>query len=442
MSGNKLFAGVVAISLGLTAVQAVSAAAPAKPTAPASDSGVTLTGKYTLKNPKELGNGIKLSIGSSLVHLPGDPDNIFYSTADRGPNGEVQVGKEKRRTFPLEKYTPSIYKIELKNGDIHVLEEIPLKLATGTDPITGTSLISGVSNLPKEDETPYDAKGIKQLTYDPYGLDLEGIAYSPQDNTFWLCDEYRPSLVQVKRDGTIIQRLMPAGMAKQFEGASYVYVRDMLPAVYAKRIPNRGFEGVAITPDGKWMYAVVQNALANPDLDTGKKSRTMRIIKIDLKQMKVVGEYAYLADSAKAYEGLKQFDIVVSDLYAVNEHTLLVDERDKYAGAEAKLKKVYKIDLSQATNILGKYDAAQPGKQTLEQMSEADMAKAGIVSPKKSLLVDILKFGYPYEKIEGISLVNGKTLAIVNDNDFGIDNTTQTGVGTELWTFELPTVLK
>lgn len=412
------------------------------PVRASNESQPTLIGKYRLANPEELGKGIKMSVGSSLLHIPGDPENVFYSTADRGPNGEVKVGEEKRRTFPLDTYTPSIYKIEVVDGKINVLERISLKLANGTDPVTGTNLISGVSNLPKEDEVPYDETGQKQLAYDPYGLDLEGLAYNKNDDTFWLCDEYRPSLVQVKRDGTILQRLIPAGMAEKITDAPHVPIKDILPGIYSKRIQNRGFEGVSITPDGKWMYAIMQNSLANPDDNAGKNSRIMRIIKIDLTNLKVVAEFPYVADSAKNYDGLKQFDIVASDLYAINEHVLLIDERDKYAGEEAKLKKVYKLDLSKATSILGQYDEAKKGEPLLEQMDIDQLKEKGVVLAEKTEVLDMLKFDYPFEKVEGISLVNNHILAVINDNDFGIENTTQTNVATEMWMFEVGDITK
>lgn len=101
-----------------------------------------LTGKYKLKAP-DLAEGIKMGVGSSLTHLPGDPENVFYSTADRGPNGELTVGDKTLRTFPIPTYTPTIYKIEIKDGLISILDQFPLKV-NGTDPVSGTSSITGL----------------------------------------------------------------------------------------------------------------------------------------------------------------------------------------------------------------------------------------------------------------------------------------------------------
>ncbi|MFC5704092.1 esterase-like activity of phytase family protein [Cohnella faecalis] len=396
-----------------------------------------LTGKYKLNAPN-LADGIKMGVGSSLTHLPGDPDNVFYSTADRGPNGQIEVGGKTVRTFPLQDYTPTIYKIEIKDGEINILDQFPLKVQ-GTDPVTGKANVTGLPNIKGRDEAPYDAKGEKELAYDPYGLDIEGLAYNPKDDTFWISDEYGPSIVHVKRDGTIIERIVPKGWAAQ-ASASLVPSRETLPAVYNKLRQNRGAESVGITPDGKYMFMAMQNALRNPD-KAMDNSRQVRIIKFDLATLNPVAEYAYLLEDAGAFDKLAQADIVVSDLVAVNENTLLIDERDKFAGDKAQLKRIYSIDLSNATNILGKYDDAAAAGKTLEQLTVAELKANGILPAAKRTVLDAVEFKFPYEKIEGLSLVNGNTLVIVNDNDFGIDSTTPEN-GTELWTFKLPYTIK
>lgn len=385
-----------------------------------------------------LAPGIKMGIGSSLTHLPGDPENVFYTTADRGPNGQVDVNGKTRRTFPVADYTPTIYKIQITNGEIKIIDQIPLKV-NGTDPVTGKASITGLPNIKDRDETPYNGKAEKELAYDPYGLDIEGIAYNSKDDTFWLSDEYGPSIVHVKRDGTIIERIVPKGWAAQLS-TPLVPAREMLPAVYNKLRQNRGAESVGITPDGKYMFMAMQNALRNPDKSMDN-SRQVRIMKFDLATLKPVAEYAYILEDATQFKDLAQSDIVISDMVAVNENTLLIDERDKFSGDKAQVKRIFAIDLSKATNILGKYDDTAAVGKTIEQMTLKDLETNRISSPSKRTVLDSVEFKYPYEKIEGLSLVNGNTLVIVNDNDFGIDSTTPEN-GTELWTFKLPYTIK
>lgn len=396
-----------------------------------------LTSKYKLNAP-DLAKGVKMGIGSSLTHLPGDPDNVFYTTADRGPNGEVDVKGTTVRTFPLVDYTPTIYKIEIKDGQINILDQFPLKL-NGINPATGKANISGLPNIKGRDEVPFDAKAEKELAYDPYGLDVEGLAYNPKDDTFWVSDEYGPSLAHVKRDGTLIERIVPKGWSAQVS-TPLVPARETLPAVYNKLRQNRGAEAVGITPDGRYMFTAMQSPLRSPNKESDN-SRQLRIVKFNLETLEPVAEFAYLAEDAKGFKGLKQSDIVISDLVVVDENTLLIDERDKNAGDKAQLKRIYSIDLSNATNILGKYDDTKAAGKTLEQMTPAELKAQGILPPSKRTLLDLAAFKYPYEKVEGVSLVNGNTLVIVNDNDFGVDSSSPEN-GTELWTFKLPYSIK
>ena len=203
----------------------------------------------TLTNPPPLGNGINLGGFSGLTHVPSDPENVFYTITDRGPNQTV-TGQAR---FLIPTFTPTILKIEVVDNSINILAQIPLKLPQGTDPITGTALISGVSNILGLEEAPFDPNG-NPIPYDPYGLDTEGIAYNPRTGTFWLSEEYRPSLVEVNLDGTILRRLVPQGQASLFANAPNVPILDTLPAELAQRAQNRGLEGVAITPNGKYLY--------------------------------------------------------------------------------------------------------------------------------------------------------------------------------------------
>lgn len=389
----------------------------------------------TWNNPGALGKGISEGGFSGLTRIPGDPENVFYTLADRGPNG--QVGKDKLRTFPVEDFQPRIYKIKADGEKLDILETIKLQLPEGkTDAVTKSRYITGLPNMAGADEIPYDELGQKELSYDPDGLDLEGIAYSPADDTFWLADEYRPSLVQVKRDGTVLKRFVPFG-AKQALASAQTDIVELFPAFYNKRVPNRGFEGVTITPDGKTLYASIQSPLALPDQKTSDNSRNLRILKMDLSKQELVGEYVYYAENAASYEGIKQKDQVISDLYALSSNVVLVDERDKMAGKEAQVKRIYKSDFSKATNLLGTDYSAN-----LEAMPQDMLRQAGIVPVTKELIVDFVKLGYPHEKIEGIAAVDKRTIAIVNDNDFAVNYDEQgklslTGTPTQMHVVEL-----
>jgi hypothetical protein len=61
------------------------------------------------------------------------------------------------------------------------------------------------------------------------------------------------------------------------------------------------------------------------------------------------------------------------------------------------------------------------------------LQQAGIVFPTEKVILDLLEFGYPFAKVEGLALVEDN-LSVVNDNDFDVGGTDPT----QLWTFKLP----
>jgi len=412
------------LSMGLIAMVGIIALA-ALPALAANPKNPSLLNVAQLKNPPALGNGINMGGFSALTHLPDDPANVFYTMTDRGPNGSVKVNGVSQTAFPLPTFSPTILKIEVVGDAINILQHIPLQLAHGTDPITGTQRISGVSNIAGLDEAPYDMAG-NPLPYDPYGLDTEGIAYDGKTDTFWLSEEYRPSLIEVSRDGTILRRLVPHGEASLFTNAPNIPIVDTLPANFNLRVQNKGLEGIAVTPNGRYLYAALQGPLANPDDST---SRVLRIIQVDLSTLDTVQEFAYLTPDGSSFNPpVAQNKIFISDLAAIGNSTLLVDERD----SKNAIKNIVKINVAQATNILG-FTTFQ-GK-TLEQLSVPELQQAGIVTPTRSLILDLLQFGYPFQKVEGMTLV-GTQLSVVNDNDFDIGGTDPT----QLWTFNVPQI--
>ncbi|MFC5467959.1 esterase-like activity of phytase family protein [Cohnella suwonensis] len=379
-------------------------------------------GVYTWKNAPSLGLGLKEGGFSGMTHLPGDPDDVFYLIADRGPNGQITIDKSVNRTFPAQDYVPRFYKVQLVNDEVKILDTIKIKLPEGkTNAITKSRDTTGFSNI-ASDEKSYDNTGKTLLPLDPDGLDLEGISYSPSDDTFWISDEYRPSLLQIKRDGTIIGRYVPAGDKEKLKDAQ-APIFETIPAIYAKRIANRGFEGVTVSPDGKFLYASIQSPMAVPDKATGEASRNLRILKMDLSTKQFVGEYVYVAEDAKSFVNVSQKDVVISDLHALSADVILVDERDKNEGSAAQIKRVYKIDLSKATNILGKEISKELEGTSIDQLKSLNVNAA-----PKELVLDLTKLNYPFEKFEGLTVLNKNTILVANDNDFGVGEYDANGV--------------
>ncbi|KIO75676.1 hypothetical protein TH53_19540 [Pedobacter lusitanus] len=380
------------------------------------NNGETVTGNLTYPDMAEAAdpavlftasNGVKVyngGFGSAVAADPNDPA-VFYMLTDRGPNADGPA--ENIKIFGKPDFTPQIGKFRLKDGKLVLEQTILLKNAAGVN-------LNGLPNLPgagSSEETAIDLNGTV-LAPGPDGLDSEGLVRAA-DGSFWVSDEYGPHLVHFDPAGKTIERINPFG-----DGTG----GRKIPAVFARRKPNRGMEGLTITPDGKTLVGIMQSPMFNPSKAEVKGSVVLRILTFEI-ATGATKQYVYLMDNASLTG--------VSEILAVNSTTFLTLERDgDYGGAPtspATFKKVFKIDLSNATDISDAANGATGklfGGKTPEQLKDlAGIQGAGIVPVSKTEVLDLLKnlpTVYPHDKAEGMALVNGNTLVISNDDDFGV----------------------
>jgi hypothetical protein len=387
--------------------------------------------------------GVKITggaYGSSLYPVPGS-SNEYYGLTDRGPNVTAPDGVTKIE--PLPAFDPAIGKFKLVGTQAELEKVIPLKAANGT----GYNGL--VNSQASTGETIEDLNG-NVLPSSPNGYDSEGLV-ALKDGTFWVSDEYGPFITHFDKNGRQIGRLSP------FDAS--------LPAELAQRVPNKGMEGLTITPDGSTLVGMMQSALQTPDLGSAKPANvtTLRIVTYNLKT-KATHEYLYLLTDPKTNKG------AVSEITAESNTKFIVDERDGNFEPGA-FKQLYQIDITGATDVGPKstlagatYDAtkggllvgaATPQKSIDAYVAEATTAAAttllaavGITPVQKSAGVDLgalltkldpsgAFFGH--DKVEGVATTDGgKTLVVSNDNDFGIDGVTNLAAPWQLHAKTLP----
>jgi hypothetical protein len=370
-----------------------------------------------------LGNygGVQLtggSFGSAMTMVPGRSNEIF-GLEDRGPNVESADGFA---VEPKPSYDPSIARFVLEDGEAELVEEIPLRDSSGHP-------FSGLVN--SENPTGEKVENLKgaELAHDPDGYDPEGLVAMP-DGSFWVSDEYGPFITHFNSEGREIQRLSP------FNGA--------LPAELAKRVPNRGMEGLTLTPDGSTLVGMMQSSLQQADLGTtsGKKDTPTRIVTYNLRTHKT-HEYLFLLDEPVTNS------VANSEITALSNTTFLIDERDGNFPAAGGYKKLWEVNLEGATDV-GR-EAKVPGAvykeseggllingQTIEKTvlgektaeAKATLEADGIKPVSATLYLDVdalltalnpTNAFYDHDKVEGVAaLEGGRRLIISNDNDFGI----------------------
>ncbi|MEU9892530.1 esterase-like activity of phytase family protein [Streptomyces phaeochromogenes] len=339
-------------------------------------------------------------IGSDIY--PAGRKGEFWTVTDRGPNGQIKVAGEKRRTFPVPGFDPAIVKIRVSGGTVKVLDAIPITTSSGK-PVTG------LSNQNGRDEAPYSYDAKTPLSYNPNGLDTEGIVRA-EDGSFWLVDEYGPSLIHVSARGKILTRYVPKGLG--LTGADYRVV-EALPAVLLHRKINRGFEGLAQLPGGDLVMAV-QSPLSLPDTDAGEASLTTRLLRFSTKKQAVTAEYAYRFAPVNVVDPSEDdtSELKISSVVAVGRDRLLVEERtDKAARLQV-------VKLTRGADILGDKWDDDTTSPSLEQLD--DPAASGVPVLRKRLVVDLGTVKGVPGKIEGVARVDHDTLALINDNDFGM----------------------
>ncbi len=238
-------------------------------------------------------------------------------------------------------------------------------------------------------------------------LDSEGMRVSNDGRRVYISDEYGPYVYEFDRLSGV--RLRSFQVPESFFVANLSPVgNNEISGNTSGRTANKGMEGLAITPDGRTLVGIMQNALIQ-DADAGA-TKLLRIVTIDIASGRTTHQYAYLLTTGSG----------VSEIVALNNHELLVDELDGHGranGDAAKVKQLFKIDLNGAVDV-----------------SEMDGPTASTHAVNKTLFLDLVALlthngiaatDIP-AKIEGVAfgpdVCNGAkhfhTLWIANDNDF------------------------
>lgn len=246
-------------------------------------------------------------------------------------------------------------------------------------------------------------------------LDPEGFVVNPTTGHFYVSDEYGPSVYEFDRNGTFVKAFVtPAGLVPTTGGTA-----DFAgTANTAGRRSNRGFEGLAISPDGTKVYAMLQSSM----VDEGGADGVMnRIVEFDAASGAANRQLAYRMDTSSQGRG-------ISALVALNDSEFLVLERNNRGLGSANYaspdKRVYTIDITGADDVTG---------TVLSNSFAGDaVTKGGLFIDLDANTLPALNGKVP-EKWEGLAigpkLADGSYLLLAGtDNDYSV---TQNGSGTQ-----------
>lgn len=373
-------------------------------------------------------------LGSGLAR---DAEGGIWAIGDRGPNLKVKLAvrryglhhlaahgeADRAKVMPSLTIGPALSELKVEGDRVIILRTLPLRTPAG-DPLSG---LPPPYSLAEEYEPAIALDGTL-LAPDPSGADTEGVAVAP-DGSFWIGEEYGPSLLRVAPDGTVGARLVPEGCAAWFADAAYP-IRDSLPAITARRRLNRGFEALALSDDGATLYFAFQSPLAHPDVAAHRRARHVRLWLLDTATERVTAQYLYPLDSPRsllrdqAAGDFDRADIKVSELAVLGQNLLLVLERGSLTT------KLYAVDLESGAALDPRH-LDPDTRPTIEQLSGADDFDLPVLA--KTLILSTDDFPEISADLEGMVQLSPRQLLLVNDNDFGIE-----GVATRFWRIDLP----
>jgi hypothetical protein len=366
-------------------------AAGTQAASPAFVNGLTLDGSMLdLSGGSSVNNG-RVGYFSDIYY--DSNRNEWWGLSDRGPGGGTLDYATRVQRFTLD--------IDYNTGAIS-----NFRIAQTVVFSNGAASLNGIAPSPKS--TLGNA-------FDP-----EGFVINPKTGTFLVSDEYGPAVREFDRNGNLLRTFnTPANLIPRNAGTNVANFADDTGNTAGKRT-NRGFEGLAISPDGKYAYAMLQSAMLD---EGGGNGSINRIVKFDTATGNAVAQYAYQMKRSGQGQG-------ISSLVAINDHEFYVLERNnRGVGVGADLatadKEVYKIDLSGASDVsnlnlstASGYTKVSKSAQILD-LDANTLSALGNKSP---------------EKWEGLAigpkLKDGSYLLLAGtDNDYSV---TQNAGGTQL----------
>jgi hypothetical protein len=213
-------------------------------------------------------------------------------------------------------------------------------------------------------------------------FDVESIVRA-HDGTWWIGDEFGPFLLHFSAEGELLDApvALPGVMAP--ENPNLSGAQPNLPS-------SRGFEGMARGIDGRRLYPMLEGTVA------GDPAGTLRMYEFDLRgRAYTPRRWTYQLETPTH---------AIGDFITVDRHRFLVIERDNLQGDAAAFKRIYLVDMRD-----------RDGDGRLDKTLVADLLD---LADPKGLGGSGGTFRFPFQTIESVVILDDRTLAVLNDNNF------------------------
>jgi len=246
-------------------------------------------------------------------------------------------------------------------------------------------------------------------------FDPESLQFA--NNRLWIGEEFGPHLLEFDLNGKLIAVHDTLVDGKTVHSPDYAKLT--LPATPEETTDfqvrrSKGFEGMAMSPDGGKLYPLLEGALWNQEQKTYEQlgnKHYLRILEFD------TATRAYTGKSWKYV--LENNDHAIGDFNMIDDQYGLIIERDNQEGTSAypcggkdtarcfdkpaKFKRVYKVRLTD--------------KGVAEKVGYIDLMNIG--DPKKLAKKPLVngRFVFPFFTIENVDIVDKHHIIVGNDNN-------------------------
>jgi hypothetical protein len=350
--------------------------------------------------------------------LPGPKAGTYFVLADNGYGAKANSADFLLRFYALEPdfKTGQVYPIDRKTGKrlTSFTSASLVQLNDKNNKLQGFQTITADrSTYPNSDKL--NPNGISIDSSLKQNRLLTGADFDPEsfrrapDGSFWFGDELGPFLLHTDANGTLLEApvqtpnpLDSKSLVRSPDHPTFSNLPDADRIKSANLARSKGFEGLALSIDGRTLYPFLEGAIA-----TDSRRDRLFIAEFDLRKKQYTGKtYAYRLEAP---------NYAIGDLTAINSHEFLVIERDTGSGDAsnpafkdpAKFKRIYKIDLRK-TNVEGFV-----AKELIVDLLRIDDPKnLGGDGTKNGV------FTFPFVTIENVLLIDQQTLLVVNDNNY------------------------
>ena len=257
------------------------------------------------------------------------------------------------------------------------------------------------------------------------GSDFDTESFQIAGGALWIGDELGPWLIKADMTGKVLAVFETLVDGKPARSPDH-------PAITTPAAPNvaldftvrrsKGFEGMASSPDGTKLYALLEGALwdaATKDTEKLNGREYLRVLEFDVATEKWTGRHWKYVLEANG--------LAIGDFNMIDATTALVIERDNGEGTPDKACPTVNGAMQRAENCF--HDLPK-----IKRVYKIEMTEANVNSPVRKIgYIDLLaiqdprnlarkpkqdgKLSFPFFTIENVDIVDAEHIIVGNDNN-------------------------